>query len=188
MIRLDDRQIIDLFLERSEQAVPRLAEQYGALIRRVVGNILPDPRDAEECVQDIYPAVWNRVPPTQPDNLPAYVCAAARNLALARVRADSTQKRRSNFALSLDELENTLCSSADPAHECEAAELAAAFERWLTGLRQEDRFLFLRRHYYGDGVSEIATGLHCSAHRVSVRLHRLRNSLRTYLTKEGLLP
>ena len=58
---------------------------------------------------------------------------------------------------------------------------------FLKELSREDRYLFLRRYWYGDGVSEIARNLNISAHTASVRLFRLRQKLQTYLQKEGMI-
>ena len=66
-------------------------------------------------------------------------------------------------------------------------ELTAAIDRFLAALSREDRFLFVRRYWYADPVSELAALTGGSADRVSVRLFRLREKLRKTLTKEGLL-
>ena len=47
--------------------------------------------------------------------------------------------------------------------------------------------MFMRRYWYGDGVSEIAQQLHLTPHTVSVRLFRLRQNLQTELQKEGMI-
>ena len=59
--------------------------------------------------------------------------------------------------------------------------------RFLSTLSQEDRFLFVRRYWYADSVSDLAAMTHGSVNRVSVRLFRLREKLRNTLVKEGFL-
>ena len=49
---MDDKQIIRLFFERSEQAITELSQKYGALCLQLADNILNDHQDAEECVND----------------------------------------------------------------------------------------------------------------------------------------
>ena len=78
---VEDSRIIELFFARSEQAITELSRKYGSVCGRVAGNILNDRRDAEECVNDAYLAVWNTVPPVRPDPLLSYVCRIVRNLA-----------------------------------------------------------------------------------------------------------
>ena len=63
---LKDHEIIDLFFERSEQAIQELILKYGAAIKNVASNILKDAQDVEECSNDTYLQIWNRIPPTKP--------------------------------------------------------------------------------------------------------------------------
>ena len=69
----------------------------------------------------------------------------------------------------------------------DARELSAAISAFLDTLRYEDRFMFMRRYWYADSVSDIAAMMRTGSHRVSVRLLRTRKKLQDYLTKEGLL-
>ena len=84
---MEDQQIIRLFFERSEQAITELSRKYGALCFQIADNILDDPQDAEECVNDAWLGAWNSIPPQRPDPLRAYVCRIVRNLSLKKLRA-----------------------------------------------------------------------------------------------------
>ena len=81
---MEDEQIIQLFTQRSGQAVSELSNKYGRVCTQVARNILSDPRDAEECINDAYLAVWNTIPPQNPHPLLSYVCRIVRNLALKK--------------------------------------------------------------------------------------------------------
>ena len=61
---MEDRQIIKLFLQRSGSAIAATAKKYGSRLLQLAGNILRDPRDAEEAVNDTYLALWNAIPPS----------------------------------------------------------------------------------------------------------------------------
>lgn len=63
---MEDQQIIRLFFERSEQAITELSRKYGALCFQIADNILDDPQDAEECVNDAWLGAWNSIPPAAP--------------------------------------------------------------------------------------------------------------------------
>jgi len=184
---MDDSGIIELFLERSEQAVKELEAKYGAAVRQTAANILPDRQDAEECVNDAWLAVWNSIPPQKPKPLVSYVCRIARNLAVNRWHANHALKRSGNYALALDELAECLPSGANLETELEAKELTEAIDRFLATLSREDRFLFVRRYWYADPVTQLAAATKSSPGRVSVRLFRIREKLRNTLIKEGLL-
>ena len=55
--------IIDLFWQRSQQAITETAAKYGIRLQSLSMNILHDREDAEECVNDTYHATWNSLPP-----------------------------------------------------------------------------------------------------------------------------
>ena len=185
---MKDHDIIALFFERSEQAITELTLKYGAAVRKVASNILKDALDAEECVNDTYLQVWNRIPPTVPKYLGAFTCRIARNLSLTRHYANTAQKRNSYYDVALEELEDTIPALSTVETVFEAKELTRYLNAFLGGLSREDRLLFLRRYWYGDSVSQIAEDLKRTPHAVSVRLFRLRQKLQNYLQKEGMLP
>ena len=122
-----------------------------------------------------------------PDPLAGYVCRIARNLAVNRYHANNAEKRGGNYDLILDEMQECIPSEVNIETEYEAKELSAAINRFLSTLDREDRFLFVRRYWYADSVSDLATETRGSANRISVRLFRLREKLRKSLVKEGFL-
>ena len=187
MTQLEDREIISLFFERSEQAIAELERKYGAAVRKTAANILGSRQDVEECANDTYLGVWNSIPPQNPDSLVAFVCTIARNHALWRYHSNTAQKRNSQYDLVLDELEECIPAACSVETDYEEKELSAAIVRFLDTLSYEDRFCFVRRCWYGDAVSEIAAMTGSSSRRISVRLFRVREKLRRTLKKEGLL-
>ena len=184
---LEDKEILELYWARSEQAILETGRKYGAAVKRVAWNILADAQESEECVNDTWLAAWNCIPPRRPDPLLTYLCKIARNLALNRRRSNFARKRNSSFDLALEELEDVLSGSCGPERDYEARELAEAVNGFLSALSREDRLAFLRRYWYGDPVKRIAAGLGLGEHQVSVRLSRIRKKLKNYLEKEGLL-
>ncbi len=92
---MTDEEIIDLFFERSEQAISELADKHGLAVNRVAFNILGDPEDAKECVNDTWLGAWNSIPPQRPSPLRTYVCRIARNLATKKYHASLPLNRKS---------------------------------------------------------------------------------------------
>ena len=184
---MEDSQIIALFDERSEQAIVELDRKYGAAVKKTAANILHDRLDVEECANDTYLGVWNTIPPQRPDPLMSYVCRIARNLAVNRAHAKTAAKRNAAYDLALDELAECIPSGVSLETELEAKELSAAINRFLAGLSPEDRRLFVRRYWYACSVAELAAMTHAAPNRISVRLFRIREKLRKYLMKEGLM-
>ena len=63
---IDDEKIIELFFERSEQAIRELDIKYGKICHNLSYNIVNSRQDAEECVNDAYLGAWNAIPETFP--------------------------------------------------------------------------------------------------------------------------
>ncbi len=175
---MEDRKLLSLLFARSEDAIRQLQLRFGKRLLSMAMNLLSNPEDAQECVNDTYWAVWNAVPPAEPDPLAPYVYRTGKNIALNVLRSKGAQKR-GGYVLSLDELSD--CVSAPTADR----ELGDGLNQWLSRLKQADKAVFLRRYWFGDSVKDIARSLHMTENSVSVRLHRLRNDLKAYLTKEG---
>lgn len=104
---MDHKNIVKLLWQRSEQALIALADAFGLRLKRTAINILTNPQDAEEAVNDTYLALWNQIPPEQPDPLEGYVYMTGKNIALKMLRYRNAQKR-SAYIVSLDELAQIL--------------------------------------------------------------------------------
>lgn len=185
---MEDKEIIDLFFERSEQAIVELTRKYGGSSVKLAMNILANEQDAEECVNDAYFGIWNAIPPKRPDPLRAFVLKVVRNLAVKRYHRNTAEKRDSRYDVALTELEETLSGVEDPEDTLSARELGRLLDEFLDGIKAEDRYIFLRRYWYADAVNDIAERLSIRPNSVSVRLTRIRDRLRIYLTKEGYKP
>jgi len=183
---MDDRKILKLLLARAEEAIEAMAAKFGRRLTQTARHILGDWREAEESVNDTYLAVWNAVPPKEPDPLSGFVFKTGRNLALNRLRYNTALLRDSSYDVSLEELEDCI-SGVSLEDEFDARLLGRAIDRYLSGLPKMSRILFLRRYWFGDSTKEIARHFDMSENAVRTRLHRTRMGLRTYLIKEGLM-
>ena len=184
---MTDTEIIDLFFERSEQAIAELAKKHGGTVGRIAYNILGNTQDAEECVNDTWLGAWNAIPPNRPSPLISFVCRIARNLATKRYHANSAAKRDSRYDLALDELAECIPDKNSVEDAYGAKELAAAVNSFLDTVDYPDRFVFMRRYWYADSLTDIAEMSGLSYKTVSVRLTRIKGKLKQYLMKEGLL-
>ena len=185
---MEDREIIELFYERSEQAIVELSEKYGALCLRTASHILNNREDAEECVNDAYLAVWNKIPPERPDPLLSYLIRIVRNIAIKKYYWSTAEKRNKNFDIALSEIEECFPSHDSVEEEVEARDTARRINRFLGTLEQKDRILFVRRYWQGDSVEELAELFSITRHNVSVRLLRIRKKLGKYLSGEEVSP
>lgn len=63
--------------------------------------------------------------------------------------------------------------------------LKESLNRFLEGLSQEKRCIFLRRYWFGDSIQEIARRYGIGESKVKTTLFRVRGQLRQHLQKEG---
>lgn len=90
---MEDREIIDLYVQRNEDAIRETDRRHGSFCRRLAANILSNREDAEECVSDTYLAAWNSIPPTLPASLRAFLGRITRNRAISMFRRNRAAKR-----------------------------------------------------------------------------------------------
>lgn len=176
-----DAVIIDLYQKRSEQAIYLTHQHYGGLCTRVARNVLGNPADAEECVNDAYLKVWQSIPPEHPASLRAFLVRITRNLALDRFRAKRRQKRDEGFTVMLSELGDCI-----PApEERDATELLGHIKDFLREQDETDRNLFVGRYFHAYEVQRMAEGYGLTPNAVSLRLYKTREKLRVYLQERG---
>ena len=143
---MEEKEIIDLYWARSEQAIRETDKKYGKFCFRIAYNILSDQGDSEECVNDTYLQTWNAIPPRRPNKLSAFLGRITRNLALNRYAMASAQKRGGGqMELAVEELAECIPDPNTVERQIEDRELADALNRFLAGLPEEARRIFLRR-------------------------------------------
>lgn len=184
---MKDAKITELFFKRNEDAINLLRDKYGALILRISSNILGNPSDAEECLNDSLLAVWNSIPPKRPDNLGAYFAKIARNISISKYRNLHAQKRNSEYDRSLDELSECVPSSQRVEENIELREITVAIEDFLRSISKENSDIFVMRYFLCLSLKEISGRTGLTEKNLSVKLFRLRNSLREYLTQRGMI-
>ena len=153
---MEDEKIIELYWQRSPQAIDETSRKYGAYCMRLSMNILMNREDSEENVNDTYLRTWNAIPPQKPDPLRTFVCKIARNLAATKYHANTAKKRNSRYDAALDELEGCLAAGGSVEEAYDAKELSEAINAFLSSLSYTDRFLFVRRYWYSDSMQDIA--------------------------------
>ena len=178
---MEDEKIIELFFERSEQAIRALDMKYGKICRSLSYNIVNSREDAEECVSDAYLGAWNAMPPARPDPLLSYIAKIVRNLSLKLYWKKEAAKRGGHYTMALEEIEGCIAGQNTAEDELDARELARILGEFLDALTVENRVIFLRRYWFADSCRDIAELVGLTEKNVSVRLSRTREKLRRYL-------
>ncbi|MBQ7353428.1 MAG: sigma-70 family RNA polymerase sigma factor [Clostridia bacterium] len=182
---MDDKRIVELFLERNEQAILESEKKYKRLITYIAKNILRSDSDSEETVNDTYLRAWDSIPPNKPVNLGAYLGKIARNLSLDKLNKQKAQKRGGDeVTLAFEELEGVIGEEKGEGLIDEIA-LKNAINSFLSELKSDKRIIFVQRYWYFCSIEEIAKNNGLKENNVKIILLRLRDKLKRYLEKEG---
>lgn len=185
---MEDGQIVSLYWQRSESAITATQQKYGSYLLTIARNILSDPEDSEESVNDTYLAAWNSMPPHKPQVLRTYLGKLTRRISIDCFRRRNREKRQaSEYALSLSELEECLAGGTMPEEMLEEQALADAISRYLRTLPERARNSFIGRYYFLDSLGEVARYCGMSESAAKSLLLRTRRGLREFLQKEGFL-
>ena len=185
---MEDQQIVELYLQREEEALVQTQQKYTNYCRSVALRLLRSHEDADEAVNETWFAAWNSIPPHKPLCLQTFLGRLTRNISLKRIRSDNAQKRASAQArVVFDEVRDWLASDEDIEQEISEQELAAAINDFLGTVSHTERNVFVRRYWYMQSITEIAEALGFSESKVKSMLFRIRKKLYTKLEKEDYL-
>jgi RNA polymerase sigma-70 factor (ECF subfamily) len=148
---MNDSEVIELFWQRSEDALSACDQMFGKYCRSIVRNILDNDADVDECVNDTWLRAWNTIPPSRPTHLKAFLGKISRNLALDRHEMARAQKRgRGTTEISFDELGEI---QAQSMNEGEITEVISDFLRTDPIMNTD---IFVRRYWYLQNIKDIA--------------------------------
>ena len=183
---MEDQKIIDLYWQRSEQAIVETDTKYGGYCYSIAYNILTNREDSEESVSDTYMAAWQSMPPKRPGILPAFLGKITRHLSIDRWRRKTADKRGgSEVSLALEELEGCVSGMESVEDRLQRKELTVLINRFLDSLPEMERNVFLCRYWYADSVQDVADIFGFSVAKINSMLYRTRQKLRRALAKEG---
>lgn len=185
---MDDKQIVDLYWERKECAIEETASKYGSYCHSIAGNILHNPADAEESVNDTWLDAWNSMPPHRPSVLSTFLGKITRRISIDRWRKQNAKKRGGGqLPLVLEELEDCVSDGTSIEDETERRLLSEVIDSFVQSLPETEQKVFLCRYWYMDSVETIAAQFRFSGSKVKSMLYRTREKLRARLEKEGLV-
>lgn len=184
---MDDNKIIELYWNRSEDAISETAAKYGGYCYTIAYNILSNNEDSEESVNDTWLAAWNSMPPKKPKLLAAFLGKMTRYISLDRWKNRTAAKRGGGeVPLVLEELEECISGEDSVEREYLKKEFAMMMNAFLEDLPETERKVFLSRYWYMDSIEDIADRFSFSESKVTSMLHRTRGKLRYLLEQEGI--
>ena len=178
-----------------EALIRRYAREMSYFIRLVLDG-MGSQQDTEECVNDLFVAVWQEIESFDPTraSLRTWMTMRAKYIALDRRR--QVQRRQSFAAMSLDGGERGAAHDADSLLAEFAAQRVAdtsmeglmeqrerreELRHALESLPELDRLLVYMRYFKLSSTEEICAKTGLSRHAIDTRLWRTRKALRDVL-------
>lgn len=184
---MEDKIIVELFLQRDETAVSEAKNKYWSYCYAIAYNILNNREDSEEAASDTFVAAWEAIPPDKPDCLSPFLGRIARNIALNKLRTSKAIKRGGGKTdIAISELEGCLPSSFNTEIIIEEKELAKTINAFLSKLAFTERNVFVCRYWYLDSIKSIASRYGFTQSKVKMMLKRTREKLKIHLEKEEI--
>lgn len=182
---MEDNKILELYWERSQDAIVETQHKYGRYCHYIASNILQNAEDVDEIINDTWLRAWHSIPPQRPRYLQAFLGKITRNLALNYLEKAKAQKRGAGERdLVLEEIDTLVPGTVDGT--LDRLHFKQVLDVFLSGLKPEQRRIFVRRYWYMDSVNQIADSLGITESKVTVTLCRLRQKLAQKLQEEEI--
>jgi RNA polymerase sigma-70 factor (ECF subfamily) len=202
-----DADLVAALVAGSQDALAALYDRHATAIHAAALRITGDRQTAEDVVQDVFLALWNRAEQFDPNrgSLAAWLGAIARNRAVDRLRADGRRPRfvglpGSDGQGTGEDLERAMLGRRttaaqdaieDPAEALETHELRESIGAALAGMPAEERRVIVLAYRDELTQREIAAALGWPLGTVKTRTRRALARLRQVLADvhdPGLAP
>ena len=182
---VDDNLIIQMYLDRQENAIEETAKKYGARLKGLSYHLLANYEDSEEIVNDTYLALWNSIPPQRPRFFFAFTAKICRFLSLDRLDKNTAKKRNAVIVELTTELEQCIPDNRQSISE-DPGIISRLLNEYIRQLSPVNRAVFVRRYWAGESIETISEKTSISVNAVRLRLHRIRGRLKVFLENEGV--
>lgn len=184
---MNDEAIVDLYLQRNQQAITESSVKYSARLKQVSFNIVQNISDAEECENDTYLSAWNSIPPKSPKTyLFSFLAKITRNLSINLYNKNHTQKRYANVVELTKEMEECIPYPNDDVCKLSDVELTQSINKFLKTLKKEERNIFVKRYWFSESIKEISYKYGISESKAKSMLMRTRQKLKNFFESEEI--
>ena len=136
-------------------------------------------------MSDTYLGVWNKIPPTRPDNFKAYISKIVRSISIDKFRKQKAKKRSADMVMALDELADILPDERyAPSRNDE--EIGKSISIFLNKQKEVVWRVFLLKYFYFESNIAIAERCGFTERKVTHMLAHTRAQLKEYLIKEEI--
>jgi RNA polymerase sigma-70 factor (ECF subfamily) len=174
--------LIERIVSRDMSAVADLYDRHSRPLYGLILRILRDRSEAEEVLQEVFVAVWNRADTydVEAGSPAAWLVRIARNRAIDRLRANTARVR------AVESVPVELESSDNPETSAWLGEQQRAVKRALEMIPREQRDLIEEAYYQGLTHSELAERHKLPLGTVKTRIRAGLLTLRQQLSQVSL--
>ncbi len=179
---MQDKELIELYFERDENAITETDIKYGRLCRKISFGILHNNEDSEECINSSYLKVWNAIPPKRPDNFCGYICKVVKNTAITIYKKVSKQEENEIYT----ELDSVVNYNSNVEKKLESNIISSLLNQFLLKQSEKNRTVFVARYYYNMPCKDIAEIIGVTENAIKLNLSHTRKKLSDFLQKNGI--
>jgi len=160
-------------------------DEYNPQIRAIVSRILTNANqtgDIDDCVHAVFLELMEKLQQFNETrgSMGAFISVITRSVALNYCKSNS---RKTNELVGDEKLDFL----SSPINYHDEFEFDSLVENIVSRLNKEDRLLFTMRYLYHYTPVEIAKALHINRSAVDMRTTRLKNKIKKFLTKGGII-
>jgi RNA polymerase sigma-70 factor (ECF subfamily) len=169
-----NEKVVELIINQDQEGLRLLKQHYSGLMNYIVGNILENPQDIEDCINDIVIKIWRSIDSysKEKSKFTTWLTVIARNTALNYLR-----KQR----IPHEELKDNLIDSSSPEAIVIRKESLEELKEAIGRLTSKEQHLFYRKYYYMQRTAQIAAELGMTERSVERKLYRLRKKIQNEL-------
>lgn len=184
VLRIDENNFIQQLKNKNVKALEYMVDNYSELIYKVVYSVLKD-TNIDECVNDIYMAVWRNIESfnSGKGTFKSWLIAVSKYKAIDYKRAINKNPNMGSIEDYVLTSENTIEDSIISKEN--KSEILCA----INEMKPIDKEIFIRRYFICDDIMDIAKDLNINRSTVDNRLSRGRKFLKERLIalKEGVV-
>lgn len=180
-MELDENNFVRQIKKKNKKALDFAVDRYGNLVFKVVRSVLNTnyfSQYVEECVNDVFWAVWNNIQSFDEakGSFKHWISA------IAKYKAIDYKRRLYKHSTTECIDENLLGLEVSTENAIVSQENREELLRAIHELKEEDREIFIRRYFLDEEIESIAKTFSVDRNLVDQRLSRGRRFLREKLT------
>lgn len=171
-----DHELLDAIRHDDDGAFAELFKRYGKQVYKMAYSRVRSREAAEEIVQNLFIAFWDKRTTQSIDNISSYFYTAVKHKVLNVIESQMVQKKYWDYYKNFIPRQENLTEQT-----VEFNELLAAIEKRIEYLPEKSKKVFRLNRLEGHSITEIANALNLSEKAIEYHLTRSLKELRLHL-------